>query len=346
MTNHYDKVYGCLLAAAIGDAMGCPLETRTVSLIKRDFGNGDFVYDYMTPLPDSIAYDMPRAYVTDDFSCAYLSGKYFAADNGRITRQAAADALLEWKNSEDTRIFYERYCGPSTRQGLEQLEGKLTDSSRDYLLCNNRTATNGGGMKGWIVGLFDPGNVDKAIDDALVMCQITHYNPIALSGAAAVAAAVSQAMVKGARLDEVLEAGMYGAGEGYRRAQRFAQPSAGASVEKRMDLAIQIGLKYANDFEKCVVEMTDLIVSGLNANESIPCAFGYLAAGGTDVMRTIYMAVNSGNDSDTTAIMAGAMAGALNGSSGIDSYHAKTLKKANPFIDFEGFADEICRVTN
>ena len=59
MTNHYDKVYGCLLAAAIGDAMGCPLETRTVSLIKRDFGNGDFVYDNMTPLPDSIAMICP-----------------------------------------------------------------------------------------------------------------------------------------------------------------------------------------------------------------------------------------------------------------------------------------------
>ena len=39
MSSRYDKILGCLLAAAIGDAMGCPLETRTTELIRRDFGD-------------------------------------------------------------------------------------------------------------------------------------------------------------------------------------------------------------------------------------------------------------------------------------------------------------------
>ena len=55
MDKRYYRILGCLVSAAIGDAMGCPLETRPVYLIKKDFGHGDFVYDYMTPLDDSIA---------------------------------------------------------------------------------------------------------------------------------------------------------------------------------------------------------------------------------------------------------------------------------------------------
>ena len=34
----YDKVLGSMVAAAIGDAMGTPLESRPIYLIKQDLG--------------------------------------------------------------------------------------------------------------------------------------------------------------------------------------------------------------------------------------------------------------------------------------------------------------------
>ena len=345
ITQRYNKIYGCILAAAIGDAMGCPLETRPVSLVKKHYGNGDFVYDYMEPLPDSLAHGLPRGLVTDDFSVAYISGKHFLKNGGHINRQAAIDALIEWKNSENTKIFFERYGGPTTRKSLTKLEGRKVDTSRDYLLCENKTATNGGGMKSWIAGLFNPGNLDKAIDDAIVMCHPTHDNPIALSGACAIAAAVAIGLINGVTLDEVIEAGIYGAHEGYNRSCVIARPSAGASVEKRIKLAVEIGLKYSNNFGECIVEMTDLISTGLNANESVPSAFGYFAAGGGDVMKTIYLAINSGNDCDTTATMAGAIVGAYAGGSDIDISHLELLSKVNPFINIPDFAKEIFEIT-
>ena len=40
-----DKVLGALLAAAIGDAMGAPLDSLPVYLIKQNCWGGDFVRD-------------------------------------------------------------------------------------------------------------------------------------------------------------------------------------------------------------------------------------------------------------------------------------------------------------
>lgn len=340
MEKTYDKIYGCLLGAAIGDAMGSPPETRPVYLVREDCANGGWIDDYLTPLPDSIARGFRAGEVTDDFSCAYMGAKQFLRDGGIITHQGVVDALIEWKNNPDTKKFFDRFGGPTTRKGIEILEGKRPPDEEDPVLAVAKTATNGGGMKSWIIGLFDPNDLDKAIDDALTFSIVTHNNPIALSGAGAVAAAVSRGMMKDATIDHVIEAGFYGAREGYRKGWQIARPSAGASMERRMDLAVEIGMKYGHDFEKCVVEMTDLVGTGLAANESVAAAFGYLAAGG-DAMRSILMAVNSGNDSDTTAIMTGAMAGVVSGGKFFDPHHKEILERENSFLNFEKFAREI-----
>ena len=339
----YDKTLGCLLAAAIGDAMGAPLETRTVELIRRDFGNGGYVYDYKEPREDSVAAGMPLAGVTDDFSSAYVAAKHFLANGGRIDRETAIAALLDWKNGPDTRALYEQYAGPTTRKNLARLEGTPVDTSRDYLYSDTHSATNGAGMKAWIVGLFHPGDVERAIEDAVVMCLPSHNNAIALSAAAAVAAAVAAAFLDDACVDSMLEAGFYGARAGYQRALPITRPTAGASVARRMELAVAIGRKHRDDFSGCIREMTDLVGTGLNANESAAAAFGYLAAAQGDIMETVYLCINSGNDCDTTACMAAAMAGALSGAGGIDrlEYHLSSLERANPFLHFQEMAAAI-----
>ena len=340
MTTKKSTIMGAVLAAAIGDAMGAPTETRPVKLVKEYFDG--FVYDYKVPPEDSLAKGLPRGFVTDDFSLSYVSAQHFVKAGGKVTRQAAVDALLEWSEMEQ---WFIPYSGPTTKWKVLALKGGPRDTSRDYLLCENSTGTNGGGMKAWVVGLFDAGNVDKAIDDAIVMCLPTHENVVALSGACAVAAATAQAMVKGATVDQVIEAGCYGAREGLARAYKVGRPACGANIEKRIRLAVSIGLKYAHDFEQCIVEMTDIIGTGLQAVEAIPAAFGYLAACGGDVMKAIYLSVNSGNDSDTVAIMAAAMAGALYGADGIPEDHLPFLEEVND-LQIAKLIDDIDAITD
>lgn len=341
MTTHYSKIYSCLLGAAIGDAMGCPLESYTPTLLRARYGEGDFVRDYKKPLGDVISYDMPFGLVTDDFSVSYLSARHFLANGGAIETKPAVEALLDWSTNPDTEIFFQRYGGPSTRRGIARLRGEPEAVPTDYLRCMNTNNTNGSGMKAWIAGLFSRGNIGRAIDDAITMCLPTHDNPIALSGACAVAAAVARGLMANATPGEMLDAGLYGAKEGLCRVSGRVRPAAGPSIEKRIRLATAIGMRYSDDFSACITEMTDLIGTGLQACESIPAAFGYLIAGGGDVMKTILLGVNSGNDCDTTATMAGALAGALTGSIENAPYHVALLEKYNPWIHFEKMAKAI-----
>lgn len=335
----HDKIYGCMLGAAIADAMGAPCETYTVEILKEKFGG--FVYDYKVPFDDGLAHDQPVGMVTDDFSIAFVAGQHFAKAGG-VTKQAAMDSVLEWGEMDK---FFIPYSGPTTKASILKLRGEVVDTSRDYQINENNTQTNGAGMKAWMAGLFNPGNVDKAIDDAIVMCLPTHDNVIALAGGCAVAAAVAKALCYGSTVADVIDAGIYGAEEGLDRAWQIGRTSAGPNLAKKIKLAVEIGLKYGHDFEQCITEMTDIIGTGLNANEAIPAAFGFFAAAGGDVMQSVFLSINAGNDADTTGIMAAALAGALSGSKDIPEHHDPFLYEVNGF-DIKGLSKQIADIVD
>lgn len=338
----YDKVLGAMVGAAIGDAMGTPLESRPIYLIKQDLGSGGFVFDYCDMPKDSYAPHMKKGYVSDDFSIAFASLKAFVKHGG-ITKDAAIEGLLDWRYGEQFKLYSDTYLGPTTKIGIQKIEGTYEPTYLDTMECHQKTITNGAAMKSWVCGLLNPGNPDKAIDDAILMCLPTHDNVIALSAAGAVAAGVARAMVSGATTDQVVEAGLFGAREGYCRALEVAHDAAGASVEKRIELAVEIGLKYSGDFEGCITEMTDIVGTGLFANEAAPAAFGFFVSTGGDVMQTIYRSINAGNDCDTVATMAGALAGALKGYHTIPSHHLAFLSQTNG-MDIEQMARDICKL--
>ena len=70
-----------------------------------------------------------------------------------------------------------------------------------------RQATNGAAMKISPIGLMNGGNIDQAIRDAVTVTMVTHDNYLALSGACAVAAAVSHAVMPEASVYSVLQVG-------------------------------------------------------------------------------------------------------------------------------------------
>ncbi|MBP3891205.1 MAG: ADP-ribosylglycohydrolase family protein [Solobacterium sp.] len=332
----YDRIKGAYLGCAIGDAMGAPTETRPIDLIKQDVGNGDYVREFLVPRPDTLAAGQPAGQCTDDFSVSYLSSKAFV-EAGGITKEAAEKAMVEWSKYDR---YYISHSGPTSKRAIALIKGEKVDTSQDYAACANGWATNGAGMKAWVAGVFNMGNVEKAIDDAIVMCKVTHDNPVALSGACAVAAATAVAMTKTSTIDDVVKAGLYGAREGYKRSWNMTKPSAGASVEERIRMAVTIGVNYANDFDRLLEEMTGLVGTGLNANEAIPAAFGFFVAAKGKVMDAVYMGVNCGNDTDTVAAIAGAMAGAYSGAKDIPNNYMSFLSKAND-LDIKGLIDEV-----
>ena len=103
------------------------------------------------------------------------------------------------------------------------------------------------------------------------------------SGACAVAAAVSRAVMEDADVYSILQAGLYGAKEGERIGREVARDVAGPSVVKRMEMAIDIGLGRGTPWEK-MIEIGHRIGAGLHVAEAIPSAFGFFAANDGDAM--------------------------------------------------------------
>ncbi len=335
--NLENKVLGSLLAGAIGDAMGAATETRTPALIKEYFG--DYVREFKQAPEDTFARGAEAGFVTDDFSLAYYTALEIVKNNGKIDEETAKKAVLEWSSHPE---YFDKYAGPTTRAGIARLKGETVEEKYAFLSCDNAKATNGSGMKIGPVGLFNPGNVDKAIDDAITIIRVTHDNDLAISGGCAVAAAVSKALVENATVLDIVQAGIYGARKGFEKAQAFAHRLAGPSVEKRIALAAEIGLRYYGDYEKAMLEMGDVIGAGLHVSEAVPCAFGLFVSTGGHPLETIFSAVNVGNDTDTVAVMAGYLAGALNGADAYDPSYLNTIQKVNKF-DLVKLAKDICK---
>ncbi|RGZ00365.1 ADP-ribosylglycohydrolase family protein [Clostridium sp. AM58-1XD] len=335
MTGTKDKLLGSIFGAAFGDAMGALTETRSAERIKEDFGG--FVETLFTPPADCFAHDLPAGAITDDFSLAYFTGLELARCGGNVDNEVAERAVLKWAEYPE----FLRFAGPTTLAAVKKLQGIEVPYKNHYIACDNTKGTNGSGMKIFCAGLINPGNPDKAIEDAATLCMPTHPNNVSISAAAAISAATAKAMEDGAELKDVLEAGIYGAERGFAIGSAMGHRMAAPSVVKRIKLAIEIA-GQGMGWEETMLELRDIIGAGLMAAEAIPCVFGILAANPKDAFGAVKMGVNIGDDTDTVATMAGAVAGALYGMSNLPQEYMRLIDETN-HIDIENLASEIER---
>ncbi|EIZ7359723.1 ADP-ribosylglycohydrolase family protein, partial [Salmonella enterica] len=244
--------------------------------------------------------------------------------------------------------YYLNFTGPTTRAAMQKLfndkrmslQGAVEASSQpsDVILINNGNvaATNGAAMKIWVSVLLTKElsyeeKEEQLLANVYSVCKLTHNNVLSVSGAAAVAFAISTALDENCSFSDIFTAAIDGAEKGYSYAfKRGAIMVAGASVAERIKLAVSIGNSY-NDWSEAVKPLADIIGSGLQANEAVPVTFGLLASCRKKPLDAILGGVNIGNDTDTVATMAGAIAGAFSGAMAFDRDDIEKLESANGF---------------
>ncbi len=326
----YQKILGGLLGGAVGDAMGAPTEARSRKKILQCFGHA--ICDFEKPPADSFGTGNEAGQVTDDFSAAYFVARHIIDHGGLINEAIVMKAIIDWSKHA---VFFERFAGPTTRLAIRKFQGeKIADHGGLEIVT--RQATNGSAMKIAPIGLLNPGNLDQAIADAVTVTLPTHDNHLAISGACAVAAAVSRAMMPDADVYNVIQAGLYGAARGEVIGLKVGKEVAGPSVVRRMEMAVEIAFGSGNPWEK-MVEIGDRIGSGLHISEAVPAAFGLFAANGGDAMGSVFGGVNIGYDTDTVATIAGAIAGTLRGAEAFPSHYLALLEERN-HLDISGLA--------
>jgi len=282
-----DRVYGCLLGGLIGDAMGSPTEGMEPEAIESRLG---WVEDF-------------EGDGTDDSLLKYLLCDALLESEGYATSDEWA-AVWVARRAEIT--------GPKRGKFFISVQHTFRKLLVGYIpraVSTGNLPSSSSAMSISPVGIVNAGHPRMAAAQAQELGSLIHTGDVSFcqDGAAAIAAAVAEALSRTSSLTSLLEAGT-----------SYLKPQSGLEVreliERALELARQEGeyrafrAAYHETFRRRV---------GCDTRETVPAVFGlcYLADG--NPREAITYSANFGRDTDTIATMAGAICGALRGAAAI-----------------------------
>lgn len=329
------------MGGAIGDAMGAPTEGLSKAEIHQIYGHR--ICGYVDGKDNKYSYGNFIGEITDDASQMYEMAKAVADCNGDLTVEAAAQALVCW--SESYPKYYPRNAGATTSKVIAELKaGKDPVELGKTGQYVGRGTTNGAAMRVAAAGLTAVGDLNKAIENAIVMSSPSHGTQHAFSGACAIACGISEALKEEATTVSVVKACVYGARQGEEEGNVRGRRAEGIRVSNNLGTALREALLAEN-----LVDAEDRLDAWVGADGSIQAsvaiAVGLFLASDGNVEETILGCVNIGGDADTNACIAGSLVGALRGYDAFPREWREQVKQANPALDLERVAlrlTEIC----
>jgi ADP-ribosylglycohydrolase len=277
-----ERARGALLGLAVGDALGAPAENMKPSEIRARWGR---ITGYVA--------EHPRG--TDDTEYAIFSGLLLARHGSALTVAHVEAAWHQWIADRDEGPF--RGAGFSERGTLENLRRGLAAP----ISAQHRHAWSDGlAMRAAPFGVFAAGRPVEAARLVAVDGSVSHDGE-GIYGGQAVAAGVAAAMA-GAPTSAVV-------------ASALAVVPDDSWTARSLRRAVAVAHRGERAVRSAVViggyPWTDL------APEAVALAFGAYAAADGDFTEAVLTAVNMGRDADTTAAVAGALAGATRGVSAV-----------------------------
>ncbi|MET8284859.1 ADP-ribosylglycohydrolase family protein [Streptomyces sp. NPDC005132] len=288
-----ERARGALLGLAVGDALGAPAENMRPSEIRAKWGR---ITGYVAEHPAG----------TDDTEYAIFSGLLLARHGSALTVAHVESAWHEWIADRDEGPF--RGAGFSERGTLENLRRGLAAP----ISAQHRHAWSDGlAMRAAPFGVFAAGRPAEAARLVAIDGSVSHDGE-GIYGGQAVAAGVAAAMA-GASTFSVA-------------ASALAVIPDDSWTARSLRRAIAVAHRGERAVRSAVViggyPWTDL------APEAVALAFGAYAAADGDFTESVLTAVNMGRDADTTAAVAGALAGATRGARAIPAAWAAAIGPA------------------
>ncbi|TQJ52325.1 ADP-ribosylglycohydrolase family protein [Streptomyces sp. SLBN-115] len=288
-----ERARGALLGLAVGDALGAPAENMKPSEIRARWGR---ITGYVTDRPAG----------TDDTEYAIFSGLLLARHGSALTPAHVEAAWHQWIADLDEGPF--RGAGFSERGTLENLRRGLAAP----ISAQHRHAWSDGlAMRAAPFGVFAAGRPAEAARLVAIDGAVSHDGE-GIYGGQAVAAGVAAAMAGAPAISVVASA--------------LAVVPEDSWTARSLRRAVAVAHRGERAVRSAVViggyPWTDL------APEAVALAFGAYAAADGDFREAVLTAVNMGRDADTTAAVAGALAGATQGVSAIPAEWAAAIGPA------------------
>lgn len=336
----YGKILGCLTGAAIGDAMGAPAEGLSKDEIAAEYGGR--IANYVDGKDNAYSYGNFIGEITDDASQMYEMAKAVADCDGRLTVEAATQALVRW--SESYPKYYPRNAGATTSKVIAELkEGKDPVELGKLGRHVGRGTTNGAAMRIAAAGLTAPGDLEKAVQNAVTMCSPSHGTQHAFSGACAIACGISEALTDTATTVSIVKACLYGARRGEELGLQNARRAEGIRVIRNIGTALREAL-LAEDMEDAENRLDEWVGADGSIQASVALSIGLFLASDGNVEDTILGCANIGGDADTNACIAGSLVGAFRGIGAFPESWVAQMRSANPALDLEGLAKRLTEI--
>ncbi len=295
-----NRCMGAVMGFAIGDALGMPAQFLTTNQIRRYYGSPITCF---LPAHAGHASDfLPKGSYTDDTQLMLATAESII-EFREVQPAQQAEALLSWYVNS---IPHRTPMRANIKACKHLSAGKSWTRSGVFSNCC------GAAVRMPPVGMALYGKPDLLTQAALETAHITHTEPRALAGAAAVACLTARLVRATDRClpgDQVLEA-----------ADRVAP------IDKDMAAMIRWVTQIAHlEPAEALFE----IGTGADALEGIPAAIYCFLKYPRDYTRAVLAAVNGGDAADTIASLTGAFVGALNGIDGIPGHWQKNVENAD-----------------
>jgi len=325
----FQKVYGCMLGGAIGDALGGPVEGRewTPQSIRDTHG----LVDRMLPYRRETGYhahfsQAPGAY-TDDTRMKHILCQAILAANGMPRPGDFGHALAQAYHHAPSDLH----------EGLVEEYYYKAIWGRDKGIFSGEP-TNGAIMSNSPIGLLAACRPHAAYQAGFDLAFLT--DGYAKTAAAMLAAAIAEAMKPQPTIDGVMQAAI-------QAHLNFARRREGPRwhnlawrydpnlhfLEKGLDLARQEKDLFA--LQKRLYETLEWGHLFSEATHTLVVALSMFVAAGGDFQQTITGCVMYARDNDSYASVAGALAGAFHGLQAIPQKWIQPVIDANPETDMQ-----------
>jgi ADP-ribosylglycohydrolase len=282
------RANSCLQGAALGDAMGKMTEGYWPEQIIENYG--DKISNFHDPIQTKSAHSWKRAEVTDDTSFTILLAESII-ENGQVNGDDIIEKIVNHPKHIKGWPAWNDFSS-AVKAGSEEVE--RFSRWRDGNGAASRVSPIG------IIHGHD--ELDQIVEDVFSACSMTHGARSALSGACALAAAVSAAIDGGSRR-EILGFALQAAVMGERMGSDDCRP-----VAPR----ISLGMKFVDEYRGIDLsrDLCQVLNPGFSAYEGVPYALS-LVYGYDDAWDVILAAVNEGGDADSVASMAGCVSASM-----------------------------------
>ncbi|MFJ5634694.1 ADP-ribosylglycohydrolase family protein [Streptomyces goshikiensis] len=335
-----DRAAGCLIGAAVGDALGGPVEGWTPEQIVERHGGrvhgvvGPWYEDWRTARPIA-PYHKGDGHVTDDTLMTHALVRVYEAVRDHLDAYAVADHLVPDLMTNPRWIpELEAEALPLQRIFLAEkwIVTRLHYAHADPREAGAGNIVNcGAAMYMAPVGIVNAGNPEGAYAEALDIAG-AHQSSYGREAAGVFAAAVAAACAPGATAGSVVGTALALAKDGTREAIAAVREAARGQRDVESALAPLRAAVAPYDSVGADYRKPSLGArrpSRLHSIEELPVALGMLLVADGAYEASVLGAVNYGRDCDSIATMAGAIAGALGGEGVVPAAWAKQVAEAS-----------------